>query len=449
MCNVSKGMSLNWLERERNMRLRKDNAALQPPMGWNSWDCFAAGVTENQLLDNAAGLAQLKSCGWEYVVCDIQWSEPLAASEKNQGVVYRKFAPLTLDAWGRQIPAPNRFPSSADGKGFAPIAEKIHAMGLKFGIHIMRGIPRQAVHERLPIFGTNATADEAARPDSICCWNGDMYGVDPASAAGQAYYDSIFQLYADWGVDFVKVDDICHEHLYVDDPYGAAEVEMIRRAIDKAGRPMCLSLSPGPAVIEKAWHLEHYANMWRITDDFWDDWKLLLDMFDRCELWQGHGKPGCWPDCDMLPLGKIGTGFGQPRKTNFTHAEQRTLMTLWCIFRSPLIMGGDLTQLDDWTRSLLTNEKILAAQQTGREPEQMERDEKHAVWTSLTQEGGRYLTLFNLDNKTQTVSVSLSDLEFDVRSAEDLWGDTPATLSGSCIQAELPAHGAGMYLLQK
>ena len=125
MCNVSKGMSLNWLERERNMRLRKDNAALQPPMGWNSWDCFAAGVTEKQLLDNAAGLAQLKSCGWEYVVCDIQWSEPLAASEKNQGVVYRKFAPLTLDAWGRQIPAPNRFPSSADGKGFAPIADKI------------------------------------------------------------------------------------------------------------------------------------------------------------------------------------------------------------------------------------------------------------------------------------------------------------------------------------
>ena len=224
---------------------------------------------------------------------------------------------------------------------------------------------------------------------------------------------------------------------------------MIRRAIDKTGRPMCLSLSPGPAVIEKAWHLEHYANMWRITDDFWDDWKLLLDMFDRCELWQGHGKPGCWPDCDMLPLGKIGTGFGQPRQTNFTHAEQRTLMTLWCIFRSPLIMGGDLTQLDEWTRSLLTNEKILAAQQTGRDPEQLERDGKHAVWTSLTQEGGRYLAVFNLEDQAQTVSASLSDLEFAVHSAEDLWGDTPATLSGSCIQAELPAHGAGMYLLQK
>ena len=189
--------------------------------------------------------------------------------------------------------------------------------------------------------------------------------------------------------------------------------------------------------------------MWRITDDFWDDWKLLLDMFDRCELWQGHGKPGCWPDCDMLPLGKIGTGFGQPRQTNFTHAEQRTLMTLWCIFRSPLIMGGDLTQLDEWTRSLLTNEKILAAQQTGRDPEQLERDGKHAVWTSLTQEGGRYLAVFNLEDQAQTVSASLSDLEFAVHSAEDLWGDTPATLSGSCIQAELPAHGAGMYLLQK
>ena len=431
------------------MHLPKDDAALTPPMGWNSWDCFAAGVTEEQLLANAAGLARLKAFGWEYVVCDIQWSEPLAASQRDEGVVYRKFAPLTLDAWGRQIPAVNRFPSSEGGRGFRPIADRIHALGLKFGIHIMRGIPRQAVHGRLPVLGTNATAADAARPDSICSWNGDMYGVDPASPAGQAYYDSIFRLYADWGVDFVKVDDICHEHLYADDPYGAAEVEMIRRAIDRSGRPMCLSLSPGPAIISKAWHMEHYANMWRITDDFWDDWKLLLDMFDRCELWQGHGKEGRWPDCDMLPLGAIGSGFGQSRQTRFTRAEQRTLMTLWCIFRSPLIMGGDLTQLDEWTRSLLTNRKLLAAQQTGREPEQIMRDERHAVWTSLAQDGGRYLALFNLTDGPQPVSASLSDMEFSVKSAQDLWGDTPSVLSEGRIQAALPAHGAGMYLLER
>ena len=80
---------------------------------------------------------------------------------------------------------------------------------------------------------------------------------------------------------------------------------MIRKAIDKCGRPMVLSLSPGPAVIEKAWHLRKHANMWRITDDFWDRWDLLKNMFERCEVWERQVSPGCWPDCDMLPLGRI------------------------------------------------------------------------------------------------------------------------------------------------
>ena len=436
------------------MRLRKDNAALQPPMGWNSWDCFAAGVTENQLLDNAAGLAQLKSCGWEYVVCDIQWSEPLAASEKNQGVVYRKFAPLTLDAWGRQIPAPNRFPSSADGKGFAPIADKVHAMGLKFGIHIMRGIPRQAVHERLPIFGTNATADEAARPDSICCWNGDMYGVDPASPAGQAYYDSIFQLYADWGVDFVKVDDICHEHLYVDDPYGAAEVEMIRRAIDKTGRPMCLSLSPGPAVIEKAWHLEHYANMWRITDDFWDDWRALRAMFERAAAWCTHAGPGHWPDADMLPVGALrqcyaNDGEGAPsgershnQWTHFTEAEQRTMMTLWCVMRSPLMVGAELTKNDDFTLRLLTNAEILAIEKETWCAHPLYETEAECAWIAPRRDGkGCYVALFNLSDEPRRVALRPGALETPVESAKELWSGK----AGTEISADLGAHDAAVW----
>ncbi|MGI5989396.1 MAG: glycoside hydrolase family 27 protein [Lachnospiraceae bacterium] len=431
------------------MHLKKDDVAKRPPMGWNSWDNYASGITEKQLLDNAEQLSKLKRYGWEYVVCDIQWSDPLAGTESRKGIVYQPFAPLTLDAWGRQLPAPSRFPSAAGGRGFAPIAEKIHDMGLKFGIHIMRGIPRQAVHARKPVLGTNATADQIALPNSICSWNGDMYGVNPASEAGQAYYDSIFQLYAQWGVDFVKVDDICHEHLYKDEPYGEAEVEMIRRAMDRCGRPMVLSLSPGPALIEKAWHLGRNANMWRITDDFWDDWKLLRDMFERCELWQKQGQEGRWPDCDMLPFGVIGTGFEKARSTNFTREEQRTVMTLWCIFRSPLIMGGDLTRLDDWTRSLMTNASVLAAQQTGREPEQIMKDGNQAVWTSLAEDGGRYLALFNLSDEIRTVTADLSDLEFAAGQAEDLWGGRPATLSGSRLCVDIPPHGAAMYRLRR
>ena len=251
--------------------MKKNEIALTPPMGWNSWDCYGNSVNEEQLLGNAQYMADhLKESGWEYVVCDIQWSEPNAGKESPY---YVPFAWLTLDEYGRQLPAVERFPSAAGGKGFGPIAEKIHSLGLKFGIHIMRGVPRQAVHQHLPVLGTNTTCDKIASATSLCRWNTDMYGVDPSKEGAQAYYDSIFQLYASWGVDFVKVDDICNTNAYPADPYSAEkEIELIRKAIDKCGRDMVLSLSPGPAVIEKAWHLRQNANMWRITDDFWDRW---------------------------------------------------------------------------------------------------------------------------------------------------------------------------------
>ena len=207
----------------------------------------------------------------------------------------------------------------------------------------------------MKIYGTDRTANEIADPSSICFWNTDMYGVNPAAEGAQEYYNSIFRLYADWGVDYIKCDDICRHDM----PSAEQETIMIHKAILNSGRPMVLSLSPGPARIEKAWHYEKYANMWRITDDFWDHWPLLLNMFERCELWQNHVSGGCYPDCDMLPLGYIGKGFNDERYTRFTKDEQITMMTLWCIFRSPLMVGAELTKLDDWTLKLLTNKKVL------------------------------------------------------------------------------------------
>ena len=272
--------------------MEKDNVALTPPMGWNSWDCYGPAVNEEQLLGNAQYMAgHLKEYGWEYVCCDIQWSEPTAGKVSPY---YVPFAWLTLDEYGRQLPAVERFPSAAGGKGFGPIAEKIHNMGLKFGIHIMRGVPRLAVHQHLPVKDTNTTCDKIASDASICRWNTDMYGIDASKEGAQAYYDSIFELYASWGVDYVKVDDICNTNAYPNDPYsGEKEIEMIRKAMDKCGRPMVLSLSPGPAVIDKAWHLRQNANMWRITDDFWDQWELLLAVFARDVLaLRGVGAPG-------------------------------------------------------------------------------------------------------------------------------------------------------------
>jgi len=343
---------------------RLKNVAHLPPKGWNSWDCYGASVTEDEVLGNAEYMAKhLLPYGWEYVIVDIQWYEPTAKSS-----IYNAFAPLEMDAYARLMPAVNRFPSAAGGKGFTPLGEKIHALGLKFGIHMMRGIPRQAVHANTPIFGTNKTARDIAA-NNICPWNSDMYGINPAADGAQAYYDSIFALYASWGVDFVKVDDIATSRLY---PFFREEIEMLRLAIDHCGRDMVLSLSPGPAPLEHAATLKQNANMWRMTDDYWDKWHYLRGMFERCEKWWPLVGDHGWPDCDMLPLGHIGIrsvdgNWPHPweppgsnnRQTRFTRDEQRTMMTLWTIFRSPMFFGGELRDNDDWTLNLLTDPLLV------------------------------------------------------------------------------------------
>ena len=267
-----------------------------PPMGWNSWDCYGASVDEETVRRNAEYMAKhLKQYGWEYVVVDIQWYEPKAKSHE-----YNHFTELCMDEYSRLIPDEGRFPSSAGGKGFAPLADYVHSLGLKFGIHIMRGIPRQAVHRNTAILGTERTAREVAKMNSICAWNTDMYGVDPDKEGAEEYYKSIFALYAEWGVDFIKCDDICREL-----PHEESELVLLSKCLHNCGRDMVLSLSPGPALLEKSELYKQTADMWRITDDFWDNWQSLYNMFERCEKWSIHSGSGHYPDADMLPVGAI------------------------------------------------------------------------------------------------------------------------------------------------
>ena len=429
------------------MKRTKDRMALTPPMGWNSWDCYMSAVTEEELLSNARYQAEkLLPFGWEYVVCDIQWYEPSAGT--RTGCEYIPFAKLSMDEYGRLLPAENRFPSAAGGKGFAPIAAQIHALGLKFGIHIMRGVPRQAVYARTPIKGTDATADQIAVPNSICEWNGDMFGTRADCPAAQAYYDSLLELYASWGVDYIKVDDIARTGSASAPTYAAPhEIEMLRRAIDRCGRNIVLSLSPGPAPIEKAWHLAQNANMWRITDDFWDNWQMLKNMFTRCEIWQTHVAPGCWPDCDMLPLGRIGVKFGRGRRTCFTPAEQKTMMTLWSIFRSPLMLGAELPSLDEATLALLTNRDVLRLNRHSFGARQIARDDACAVWVSRDEDGSRYAALFNLSDAPRTVGLELAELESDAFDCRELWTGETLRAQGT-LQCEIEPHGAKLFKLK-
>lgn len=382
-------------------------SSFQTPMGWNSYDYYDTNVTEEAVLQNARYMAQhLKPYGWEYVEVDIQWYAYNTASMRDT-YQYIPFGRNEMDEFGRLLPCPDKFPSSVGGAGFKPLADQIHALGLKFGIHVMRGIPRMAAHLNLPISGTDVTADMIADPASVSEWNPDMYGIRNC-AAGQKYYDSILELYASWGVDFIKVDDICSTGFHPHRCYGRKhEVEMLHNAIEKCGRPIILSLSPGPAAVDESWHYSRYANMWRITDDFWDNWDTLLDMFTRCEKWQDHVRPGCWPDCDMLPLGKVGKHFGEERSTRFTPDEQKTMLTLWCIFGSPLMLGAELTLLDAWTLSLLQNEKLLRLENGHFVSRQVLRDQEACLWAAVDpQTGERYVALFNLSEEEKILSTT-------------------------------------------
>ena len=437
----------------------KNDVAPFPPMGWNSYDYYNTMVNEEQVKANADFMAKnLKKYGWEYVVIDIQWSDP-DAGKMNPHVQYIPFSHFCIDEYSRQIPAPNRFPSSRDGKGFKPLADYIHSLGLKFGIHIMRGIPRICAANHTKILGCDVTADQIANPFSISRWNGDMYGVDYTKKGAQEYYDSIFALYASWGVDYVKVDDICNTNMYPANPYSAEkEIEMIASAIEHSGRAMVLSLSPGPAVIEKAWHLEKYANMWRITDDFWDTWPLLKAMFERCEVWQKHVGGGNWPDCDMLPLGKLGKGFGNEWYTRLTPDEQKTMMSLWCIFRSPLMIGTDLPQIDDATLSLLTNDEVLLLEKNSHGAFLVTKDENQCVWASYgkgcpAKGMDVNVALFNLSDEEREVSVRLREIqgisESKNYSVRDLWQKKDLfPLQGDAeLTRTIPAHGSELLRL--
>jgi alpha-galactosidase len=422
--------------------LAQSPLAPTPPMGWNSWDSFGTTVTETEVRANADYMAsKLKNHGWQYIVVDIQWSEQ---HPKTHG--YRPDAELAMDDNGRLIPAPNRFPSSTNGRGFKPLADYVHSKGLKFGIHIMRGIPRKAVEGNLPIAGSTLKAADVANKESICRWNSDMYGVD-VTRGGQAYYDSIVQLYTSWGVDFIKADD-----MFGLGPAGdhSSEIEALGNSIGKFGRPIVLSLSPGTRDDSNGDFLAKHAQMWRISDDFWDRWVDLKNQFPRFNAWNKWVAPGHWPDGDMLPLGHIGIRAerGDPRMSLLTHDEQTTLMTLWAIARSPLMFGGHLPDNDPFTLGLMTNEDVIALDQRAINSRQLFANGNQVAWVAeMPGSTAKYVAVFNVgDAGDENIRIKFADIGLpDNCIVHDLWDDQDVGTAQTVGTFTVEPHASGLY----
>jgi len=419
-----------------------------PPMGWNSWDGYGTTVNELDIKANADWIAKnLKSVGWQYVVVDMEWFVTNPTPEGNS----RSFDYI-LDNSGRYMPAANRFPSAANGAGFKPLADYVHSLGLKFGIHILRGVPKQAIAKNLPIANSAFHASDAADTSDTCPWNYDNYGLDASKPAARAYYDSIAKLYASWDVDLIKVDCVASH------PYKGDEIRIFSEALTHSGRSIALSLSPGPAPVEKIAELRKYAQMWRISDDIWDIWHSnvqypqgLGDQFANVAKWAGLAQPGHWPDADMLPLGYLGPapGWGKARDTRLTHDEQRTLMTLWSIFPSPLMVGGDLTRADGWTTSLLTNTEVIAVDQHSRKNRPVITTDKIVVWTAKAESGtDSYVAVFNISDSAQNAKYTWKQLGLMGKhyKLRDLWQHKDLTVANS-LEVNLLSHSSVLYQL--
>lgn len=387
-----------------------------PPMGWNSFDCFGLNPQEEDIRANAEYVAKhLKHLGYEYIVVDGGWYHDSLASD------YKLFATnqipkpnFSIDQYGRLVPDPDKFPSSRDGQGFKPLADYVHSLGLKFGIHIMRGIPWQAGDQHLTIKGTNVDAATISDPDRVCDWFYGMPGVNVDKPGGQEYYNSIFEQYAEWGVDYVKADD----------QNFVGELEAISRAVANCGRPMILSVVGGVDDEE----LMRLSHLWRISGDFWDDWEMLKAQFPRAVRWAPEiGKQG-WPDLDMLPVGKIGKYVcfkGPERFSGFTENEHYSLFSLWYMMRSPLMLGANLPENGDFLNSILLNEEALAVNRESENNRLVKWRNAEMVWAAdIPGSDDIYVGVFNnFGCGPLPISMTWEELglDGDAYRVRDLW----------------------------
>jgi hypothetical protein len=425
---------------------KKQIIAQTPPLGWNSFDSYGVNIYEEVAMKEIdAFIEKFAPHGYEYFVIDNGWfASPKSQMFKGYLVpVADKTNPVevTVNEYGIPVPSKQYFPN-----GLKPMIDKLHAKGLKFGVHLMRGIPRIAVEKNLPIKGTKFTAKDIHTTFNDCTWCIFMHGVDMTKPGSQEYYNSVFKQFAEWEIDFVKVDDVTHF---------AAEIEGYVKAIENCGRPIVLSLSAGGTSNVK--YLETYrkTNMVRTTPDIWDEQIALERSFESMRKWQGLEQPGFWPDLDMIPFGELcilrrpELKERNPNQTleefmgkmhhwcKFTNAQKETFITQRAIAASPIMIGGSMISMDDHSYKLLTNPEMLACVKNGVHGKLFHAENQIELWSAPIGNNERWgfqeymfkngwAAFFNRSDKAQTFDVKGKFLNFmqnGTYSLKDIWGN--------------------------
>ncbi len=432
---------------EKVPALNKSLAA-KPPMGWNSWDCFGWEAHEMEVKAAADYMHDnLKQLGYEYIVVDMLWFADSSSSDFEDFVHERIAEKPTyrLDEYGRLWPDTAKYPSSKGQNGFKPLADYIHSLGLKFGVHLLRGIPWEAAEKNLSIKGSEFKAASIAQPTKGCDWYDGFYGVDMSKPGAQEYYNSVFKLFAEWGIDFVKADDMVNEE----------EIEGMSKAARLSGRDIVLSVVPGSDIPVS--FLKENVHMARTGYDFWDVWQMLKVGFPVAAKVAKDAGPGYWPDLDMLPIGKIGIKISYKgpyeRIANFNTPELHSLLSLWYISRAPLMIGGYLPEMDSITMKLLKNEEALAVNRTGINPRQVKFKNAIIIWTAdIENSDDKYLAFFNQWESVEPVNIKVkfADLGLTGKNYEvrDLWAKKELGIFETSFAHDIEAHGAGLYRIK-
>jgi len=394
-----------------------------PALGWSSWsfirhDPTAAKIDAQADAMKGSGLA---AAGYQYVNVDDFWYQCPGSQGPN------------VDANGRWVTDAAKFPASGSTNGIQAVANHVHADGLKFGLYVTPGVSHQAVVKNSAILGTPYHVDDIATTAAEKNYNcHGMVGIDYGKPGAQAFINSWADQFASWGVDYVKIDGVGTGDV--------ADVKAWSAALKQTGRPIHLELSNNLS-ISAASTWQKYSNGWRTGGDIecykcesggssypLTDWSHVQSRFGQVAAWQPYGGPGAFNDYDSAEVGN-GSNDG------LTAAERQSVLSLWALAASPLILGTDLTHLNSTDLGYLKNARVLAVDQDAIDARRVVNNGNQQVFAKTEANGDVIIGLFDYSGSSnQTVSVSLSSagVSGGKGTATDLWtGKSLGTVSGT------------------
>lgn len=427
-----------FVDAQQNLRAKSSS----PLLGWSSWSYIRAHPTAAKIEAQARALHKsgLQKLGYKYINQDGRWYK----CSGKQGP--------DVDHYGRWVTNSSRFPARGDTNGIKVVADYVHSLGLKFGIYVTPGISRQAVSKNTSIKGTPYTADQVAEPSieeaNYNC--GGMVGINFKKPGAQAYINSWVDMFAKWGVDYIKIDGIRNSNV--------ADIKAWSRAIQQSGRPMVLDITQGSFTQAIALTLIKYANQWVFTPDIechkcekgdssypLTSWANIDKRFDAMAEFQPYAGPGGFNDYDAI---EVGNG----RNDGLTLNERKTQLSLWAMASAPLILGVDLTHLNKQDLKLLKNTAVIAVDQDGIAAKRLRRG-WGTVFAKMEPNGDAIVGLFNTDARGVTkisIKASAVGIPKDKRgySLENLWTGKKEKTSDT-IRAKVPPHGVGLYRVKQ